>query len=75
MIITDPKENEIIVNLLRVIAYDCNLYWNNENDIDKYSSDEYDNYLKLKKKLTYFMSEKEINEIDLMAILYKFKQI
>ncbi len=75
MIITDPKENEIIVNLLRVIAYDCNLYWNNENDIDKYSSDEYDNYLKLKKKLAYFMSEKEINEIDLMAILYKFKQI
>ncbi len=75
MIITDPKENEIIVNLLRVIAYDCNLYWNDENDIDKYSSDEYDNYLKLKKKLAYFMSEKEINEIDLMAILYKFKQI
>jgi len=75
MIITDPKENEIIVNLLRVIAYDCNLYWNDENDIDKYSSDEYDNYLKLKKKLAYFMTEKEINEIDLMAILYKFKQI
>ena len=49
MIITDPKENEIIVNLLRVIAYDCNYYWTNENDIDKYSSDEYDNYLKLKK--------------------------
>jgi|SaaInlV_125m_DNA_1040241.scaffolds.fasta_scaffold30416_3 hypothetical protein len=75
MIITDPKENEIIINLLRVIAYDCNLYWNDENDIDKYSSDEYDNYLKLKKKLAYFMTEKEINEIDLMAILYKFKQI
>ena len=75
MIITDPKENEIIVNLLRVIAYDCNSYWNNENDIDKYSSNEYGNYLKLKKKLAYFMSEKEINEIDLMAILYKFKQI
>ena len=34
MIITDPKENEIIINLLRVIAYDCNLYWNDENDID-----------------------------------------
>jgi len=75
MIITDPKENEVIINLLKVVAYDCNLYWHDENDIDKYSSDEYENYLKLKEKLSYFMTEKEINEIDLMSILYKFKQI
>tara|TARA_B110000467_G_C17949200_1_gene279047 strand:+ start:210 stop:434 length:225 start_codon:yes stop_codon:yes gene_type:complete len=74
MIITDPKENEIIVNLLRVLAYDCNLYWQNEDDIDE-DKKEYDNYLKLKEKLSYFMTEKEINEIDLMSILYKFKQI
>ena len=75
MIITDQKENEVIINLLKVVAYDCNLYWHDENDIDKYSSDEYENYLKLKEKLSYFMTEKEIKEIDLMKILYKFKQI
>ena len=74
MIITDPKENEIIVNLLRVLAYDCNLYWDSEDEID-YDKQEYDNYLKLKEKLSYFMTEKEINEIDLMSILYKFKKI
>ena len=74
MIITDPKENEIIVNLLRVLAYDCNLYWQNEDDIDE-DKKEYEEYIKLKEKLAYFMTEKEIKEIDLMKILYKFKQI
>tara|TARA_R110002074_G_scaffold345823_1_gene516209 strand:+ start:241 stop:465 length:225 start_codon:yes stop_codon:yes gene_type:complete len=74
MIITDQKENEIIVNLLRVIAYDCNLYWQNEDDIDE-DKKEYEEYIKLKEKLAYFMTEKEIKEIDLMKILYKFKQI
>jgi len=74
MIITDQKESEIIVNLLKVIAYDCNLYWQNEDDIDK-DKKEYEEYIKLKEKLAYFMTEKEIKEIDLMKILYKFKQI
>lgn len=74
MIITDQKESEIIVNLLKVIAYDCNLYWQNEDDIDE-DKKEYEEYIKLKKKLAYFMTEKEIKEIDLMKILYKFKQI
>ena len=36
MIITDQKENEVIINLLKIVAYDCNLYWqNDENDVDK----------------------------------------
>jgi hypothetical protein len=74
MIITDQKESEIIVNLLKVIAYDCNLYWQNEDDIDE-DKKEYEEYIKLKEKLAYFMTEKEIKEIDLMKILYKFKQI
>ena len=74
MIITDQKENEVIINLLKVIAYDCNLYWQNEDDIDE-DKKEYEEYIKLKEKLAYFMTEKEIKEIDLMKILYKFKQI
>jgi len=74
MIITDQKESEVIVNLLKVIAYDCNLYWQNEDDIDE-DKKEYEEYIKIKEKLAYFMTEKEIKEIDLMKILYKFKQI
>ena len=75
MIITDPKENEVIINLLKIVANNCNLYWQDENDIDKYSSDEYENYLKLKDKLNLYMSEDDLKDIDLMKILYRFKQI
>jgi len=75
MIITDTKENEVIINLLKIVADDCNLYWQDENDIDKYSSDEYENYLKLKDKLNLYMSEDDLKDIDLMKILYRFKQI
>ena len=48
MIITDQKENEVIVNLLKIVADDCNLYWHDENDVDKHNGSEWENYLKLK---------------------------
>ena len=39
MIITDQKENEVIINLLKIVADNCNLYWQDENDIDTYWED------------------------------------
>ena len=74
MIITDEKENQIIINLLKMVADDCNLYWKNEKEIDP-DKKEYESYLKLKEKLDYYMNTDELKNIDLMSILYKFKQI
>ncbi len=74
MIITDEKENQIIINLLKMVADDCNLYWENEKEID-HDKKEYESYLKLKEKLDYYMNTDELKNIDLMSILYKFKQI
>ena len=34
MIITDEKETQIIINLLKIVADDCNLYWEDEKEID-----------------------------------------
>ena len=74
MIITDEKENQIVINLLKIIADDCNLYWEDEKAID-YDKIQYENYLKLKEKLNLYMNTNELKNIDLMSILYKFKQI
>jgi|TARA_R110000787_G_scaffold140297_1_gene253845 hypothetical protein len=75
MIITDQKENEVIINLLKIVADDCNLYWHDENDVDKHNGTEWGNYLKLKDKLNLYMNEDDLKDVDLMKILYRFKQI
>ena len=74
MIITDKKETQIIINLLKIVADDCNLYWEDEKEIDP-DKKQYENYLKLKEKLNLYMNTNELKNIDLMSILYKFKQI
>ena len=74
MIITDEKETQIIINLLKIVADDCNLYWEDEKEIDS-DKKQYENYLKLKEKLNLYMNTNELKNIDLMSILYKFKQI
>ena len=76
MIITDQKENEVIINLLKIIADDCNLYWQDESQAeDDYEKNEYENYLKLKDKLNLYMNDDDLKDVDLMKILYRFKQI
>ena len=74
MIITDEKETQIIINLLKLVDDDCILYLEYEKEIDP-DKKQYENYLKLKEKLNLYMNTNELKNIDLMSILYKFKQI
>ena len=59
MIITDEKETQIIINLLKIVADDCNLYWEDEKEIDP-DKKQYENYLKLKEKLNLYMNTNEL---------------
>ena len=72
MVNMTDSEFAIVKAILKVVSEKCNLYWQNENEID-YDKKEYHNYIELKKDLEYHIELKRYKDVDLMKLLYELK--
>ena len=71
MVNLSNNEFAVIKAILQVVSDKCNLYWQNESEID-YDKIEYHNFIELKKDLEKHIELKRY-DVDLCKLLYDLK--